>query len=281
MAMERQLSSPSAAGVGLLGAGVVGSQVVRVLVQSDTDFGHLLALNGILVQDKTRQRDGVPSDLLTTDPEQVLSDDRNDIIVEVMGGEEPAHTYMAAALKAGKHVVTANKEVLAKYGDELTNLAAENGVSLSYEASVGGGIPVLAVIQDSLRANRIESIRAIINGTTNFVLSSMEESGSSFEDALAEAQSLGYAEADPTADVDAHDAVYKLSILTRLAFGASVNPDAIHREGIRNIGAKDLRYAGALGVYDQAASHCSFRVARSAVSRTSRVGAGRSAHGQR
>ncbi len=247
MAMERQVSSPSAVGVGLLGAGVVGSQVARVLTQPDTDFRHLLALNGILVRDKSRQRDGVPSDLLTTDPEQVLGDDRNDIIVEVMGGEEPAHSYMAAALKAGKHVVTANKEVLAKFGDELTSLANENGVTLSYEASVGGGIPVLAVIQDSLRANRIESIRAIINGTTNFVLSSMEESGSSFEDALAEAQSLGYAEADPTADVDAHDAVYKLSILTRLAFGASVNPDAIYREGIRNIGAKDLRYAGALG----------------------------------
>ena len=247
MAMERQLSSPSAAGVGLLGAGVVGSQVARVLTQPDTDFGHLLALNGILVRDISRPRDGVPSDLITTDPERVLGDDRNDIIVEVMGGEEPAHSYMAAALKAGKHVVTANKEVLAKFGDELTSLANENGVTLSYEASVGGGIPVLAVIQDSLRANRIESIRAIINGTTNFVLSSMEESGSSFEDALAEAQSLGYAEADPTADVDAHDAVYKLSILTRLAFGASVNPGAIHREGIRNIGAKDLRYAGALG----------------------------------
>lgn len=247
MAMERQLGSPRAAGVGLLGAGVVGSQVARVLTQPDTDFRHLLALNGILVRDKSRPRDGVPSDLITTDPEQVLGDDQNDIIVEVMGGEEPAHSYMAAALKAGKHVVTANKEVLAKFGDELTNLADENGVSLSYEASVGGGIPVLAVIQDSLRANRIESIRAIINGTTNFVLSSMEESGSSFEDALSEAQSLGYAEADPTADVDAHDAVYKLSILTRLAFGASVSPDAIHREGIRHIGAKDLRYAGALG----------------------------------
>ena len=247
MANDRQLNSPSVTGVGLLGAGVVGSQVARVLLRTDADFGHVLDLNGILVQNMSRQRDGVPFDLLTTDPEQVLGDDRNDIIVEVMGGEEPARSYMAAALKAGKHVVTANKEALAKHGDELTNLADENGVTLSYEASVGGGIPVLAVIQDSLSANRIESIRAIINGTTNFVLSSMEESGSSFEDALAEAQSLGYAEADPTADVDAHDAVYKLSILTRLAFGASANPDAIHREGIRNIGAKDLRYAGALG----------------------------------
>ena len=235
----------AATGIGLLGAGVVGSQVARVIL--DTDANNQLSLNGILVRDIERQRDGVPSELLTTDPEMVLSDDRNDIIIEVMGGEEPARSYMAAALSAGKHVVTANKEALAKHGDELTNLATQNGVSLSFEASVGGGIPVLAVIQDSLTANRIESIRAIINGTTNYILSSMDESGMSFEDALSEAQELGYAEADPTADVDAHDAVYKLSILARLAFGASASPDMIHREGISNIGAKDLRYARALG----------------------------------
>ncbi len=235
----------AATGIGLLGAGVVGSQVARVIL--DPDANNQLSLNGILVRDIERQRDGVPSELLTTDPEMVLSDDSNDIIIEVMGGEEPARSYMAAALSAGKHVVTANKEALAKHGDELTNLAVQNGVSLSFEASVGGGIPVLAVIQDSLTANRIESIRAIINGTTNYILSSMDESGMSFEDALSEAQELGYAEADPTADVDAHDAVYKLSILARLAFGASASPDMIHREGISNIGAKDLRYARALG----------------------------------
>ena len=246
MGIDLQMNRQNAAtGVGLLGAGVVGSQVARVILDSDTN--NQLSLNGILVRDIERQRDGIPSDLLTTDPETVLSDDRNDIIIEVMGGEEPARSYMAAALSAGKHVVTANKEALAKHGDELTNLAVQNGVSLSYEASVGGGIPVLAVVQDSLTANRIESIRAIINGTTNYVLSSMDESGMSFEDALSEAQKLGYAEADPTADVDAHDAVYKLSILARLAFGASASPDMIHREGIRNIGAKDLRYARALG----------------------------------
>ncbi len=235
----------SATGVGLLGAGVVGSQVARVIL--DSGANNRLSLTGILVRDIERQRDGVPTDLLTTDPETILSDDRNDIIIEVMGGEEPARSYMAAALSAGKHVVTANKEALAKHGDELTSIAAQNGVSLSYEASVGGGIPVLAVVQDSLTANRIESIRAIINGTTNYVLSSMDESGMSFEDALSEAQELGYAEADPTADVDAHDAVYKLSILARLAFGASALPAKIHREGIRKIGAKDLRYARALG----------------------------------
>lgn len=246
MGIDLQMNRQNAAtGVGLLGAGVVGSQVARVILDSDTN--NQLSLNGILVRDIERQRDGIPSDLLTTDPETVLSDDRNDIIIEVMGGEEPARSYMAAALSAGKHVVTANKEALAKHGDELTNLAVQNGVSLSYEASVGGGIPVLAVVQDSLTANRIESIRAIINGTTNYVLSSMDESRMSFEDALSEAQKLGYAEADPTADVDAHDAVYKLSILARLAFGASASPDMIHREGIRNIGAKDLRYARALG----------------------------------
>ncbi len=246
MGIDPQMNRQNApTGVGLLGAGVVGSQVVRVIL--DSDANNQLSLNGILVRDIQRQRDGVPSELLTTNPETVLGDDRNDIIIEVMGGEDPARSYMAAALSAGKHVVTANKEALAKHGDELTDLAAQNDVSLSFEASVGGGIPVLAVIQDSLTANRIESIRAIINGTTNYVLSSMDESGMSFEDALSEAQKLGYAEADPTADVDAHDAVYKLSILARLAFGASASPDMIHREGISNIGAKDLRYASALG----------------------------------
>ena len=249
MAIDRELgdNAPDITGIGLLGAGVVGSQVARVILDPDESTNHSLSLNGVLVRDSSRQRDGVPQSLITSDPEHVLGDQSNQIVVEVMGGEEPARSYMAAALNAGKHVVTANKEALAKHGDELLSLASDNGVTLSFEASVGGGIPVLAVIQDSLSANRIESIRAIINGTTNYILSSMEESGTSFEDALAEAQDLGYAEADPTADVDAHDAVYKLSILARLAFGASVHPDEIYREGIRQIGAKDLRYAGALG----------------------------------
>lgn len=234
-------------GIGLLGAGVVGSQVARVILDPATVATNQLALNNVLVRDVALSRDGIPPDMITADPEQVLGDDRNNIIVEAMGGEEPARSYMAAAMQAGKHVVTANKEALAKHGDELVGLAADNGVTLSYEASVGGGIPVLAVIQDSLSANRIESIRAIINGTTNYILSSMEADGNGFDDALAEAQALGYAEADPTADVDAHDAMYKLSILARLAFGASASPNEIYREGIRNIGSKDLRYAGALG----------------------------------
>ena len=250
MTLHQRLGSSTSSepiGVGLLGAGVVGSEVARVILAEDPAYNAPLTLRNVLVRDAMRIRDGVPPQLLTTDPEQVLSDDGTNIVVEVMGGEEPARSYMTAALRSGKHVVTANKEAFAKYGDELLHVASENGVSISYEASVGGGIPVLAVIQDSLGANGIESIRAIINGTTNYILSSMEGSGVSFDSALSEAQQLGYAEADPTADVDAHDAVYKLSILARLAFGASASPDAIHREGIRRIGAKDLRYAGALG----------------------------------
>ena len=145
-------SASGMTGIGLLGAGVVGSQVARVILKPDDSTKESLALNGILVRDATKKRDGVPQGLITTDPEEVLSDERNRIVIEVMGGEEPARSYMAAALNAGKHVVTANKEALAKHGDELLGLASDNGVTLSFEASVGGGIPVLAVIQDSLSA---------------------------------------------------------------------------------------------------------------------------------
>ncbi len=242
---ERKVSKPI--GIGLLGAGVVGSQVARSIVRWRDEGQRTVVLNDVLVRDISRSRDGVPASLLTTDPEAVLGNESTDVVVEVMGGEEPARTYMSAALQAGKHIVTANKEVLAKHGDHLTRVATDNNVSISYEASVGGGIPVLAVLQDSLSANRIESIRAIINGTTNYILSSMDESGASFEDALVEAQNLGYAEADPTSDVDAFDAAFKLSIIARLAFGVSAHPDDIHREGIRNVGAQDLRYARELG----------------------------------
>lgn len=236
-------------GVGLLGAGVVGGQVARAILSGDMGAatGSPLELRQVLVRNVSATREGIPPTLITDDAEQVLTDDGASVIVEVMGGEEPARSYIAAALSAGKHVVTANKEVMAKHGDELSRAASRNGVALSYEASVGGGIPVLAVLRDSLGANRIATIRAIINGTTNYILTSMDDSGSSFEQALAEAQRLGYAEADPTADVDAHDAVYKLCILARLAWGVSVRPEDVLREGIGAIEAKDLRYARDLG----------------------------------
>ena len=234
-------------GIGMLGAGVVGSKVATTILQKERHTGHHLALNNILVRDADKKRNCIPQTLFTTNPEEVLTNQHSKIILEVIGGEEPARTYISAALNAGKHVVTANKEVLAKHGDELVNLAHKNKVSIAYEASVGGGIPVLAVLTNSLNANRVNAIRAIINGTTNYILSSMEQSGASFADSLSNAQKLGYAEADPTDDVEAHDAVYKLSILTRLGFGASVSPDMIHREGINTIEDKDLRYAQDLG----------------------------------
>ncbi|MEX2377141.1 MAG: homoserine dehydrogenase [Dehalococcoidia bacterium] len=239
-------------GVGLLGLGVVGSAVAQAIQRRSCDSPHgsspPLDLRGVLVRDTSRQRSvEVPAGVISTDPASILENDRISIIVEVMGGETPAFEYISAALRAGKHVVTANKEVLCKRGDELISLAAENNVRLYYEASVGGGIPILGTLSDDLLANKILSLRAIINGTTNYILTRMAREGTSFEDALSEAQALGYAEADPTSDLDGFDALYKISILTRLAFHSSAPVDAIYREGIRNIHAKDFRYAQELG----------------------------------
>jgi homoserine dehydrogenase len=184
---------------------------------------------------------------MTTDPDSLLASPDVDIVVELMGGEEPALEYITRALSAGKHVVTANKEVISKHGERLRNLASENGVSLQYEASVGGGIPIINPLLDDLIANQILGLRAIINGTTNYILTQMAAGGASFEDALADAQRLGYAEADPTADVDGFDAVYKIAILARLAFGVSVPVEGIYREGIRRTASQDFRYAEELG----------------------------------
>jgi len=189
----------------------------------------------------------MPSGTMTTDPDSVIASPDVDIVVELMGGEEPALEYIARALSAGKHVVTANKEVISKHGERLRNLAFENGVSLQYEASVGGGIPIINPLLDDLVANEILGLRAIINGTTNYILTQMAAGGASFEDALADAQRLGYAEADPTADVDGFDAGYKISILARLAFGVSVPFEGIYREGIRRTASQDFRYAEELG----------------------------------
>jgi homoserine dehydrogenase len=183
----------------------------------------------------------------TTDPESVLGSPDVDIVVELMGGEEPALTYISSALSASKHVVTANKEVISKHGERLRTLASENNVSLQYEASVGGGIPIINPLLNDLTANKILGMRAIINGTTNYILTQMAADGATFEDALADAQRLGYAEADPTADVDGFDAAYKISILARLAFGVAAPFEVIYREGIRRTAAQDFRYAKELG----------------------------------
>jgi len=239
-------------GVGLLGLGNVGCAVAETLLKGRDGpaeaAGVPVRLRGAVVRDLTKERSvSLPDGALSMDPLHVLDDRSVDIVVEVMGGEDPAFDYICRALCAGKHVVTANKEVLSKRGGELLALAAENGVSLAYEASVGGGIPIIGPLSDDLLANGIVSVRAIINGTTNYILTRMAADGADFEDALAEAQELGYAEADPTADVDAFDAVYKIAILARLAFRTEVPIDAVHREGIRNIKARDFRYARDLG----------------------------------
>lgn len=237
--------------IGLLGVGVVGSAVARA-VQEDAGMsrrsGVKLELVKAAVRDLSKQRAiDLPNSVLTRDHAEVVSNPDIEIVVELMGGETPAFELITTALKSGKHVVSANKEVLAKRGSELLKTAAESGSKLFYEASVGGGIPVLDPISDDLLANRIDSIRAIINGTTNYILTRMASEGAAYDDVLADAQRLGYAEADPTADVDGFDALYKIAILGRLAFGTSAPVDNIYREGIRKVGAKDFQYAAELG----------------------------------
>ncbi len=238
--------------IGLLGLGTVGSGVARILpTKSQAVFGSLgakLTIRRVLVRDPKKRREvNIDPALLTTDPSAVLDDPEIDIIVEMIGGEDPAHGFLQRALANGKHVVTANKEVLAKHGPELLQDAASRGLAVKYEASVGGGIPIIAVFEHDLSANRIGEVRAIINGTTNYILTKMAQEGAEFDGALAEAQALGYAEADPVSDVDGHDAVYKLAILSSLAFHADVRPHQIAREGIRALTSRDFRYAAELG----------------------------------
>jgi homoserine dehydrogenase len=198
------------------------------------------------VKDTAKQREGIDPALLTTDAGRFLAPEV-DIVVEMLGVEDPAVDYMVAALKAGKPVVTANKEVMAKHGARLLTLAQENNTELLFEASVGGGIPIIAPLRRDLMANSISAITAIINGTTNYILTAMSREGADFGDALGRAQALGYAEPDPTNDVEGEDARYKLAILASLAFRTPVQREAIHREGITKLTAKDFKYAAEFG----------------------------------
>ncbi|MEC9292981.1 MAG: homoserine dehydrogenase [Chloroflexota bacterium] len=237
-------------GIGLLGLGVVGSAVAKAVLSWDKsqDRNIPLALVGAVIRDPNKKRSiDIDQSILSDDPQAVIGNTNIAIVVELMGGENPAFDYISTSLKAGKHVVTANKEVMCKRGDELLGIAADNNVELKYEASVGGGIPIIGPLTNDLAANKIQSIRAIINGTTNFILTKMAHEGADFDDVLTEAQSLGYAEADPTADVDGFDPMYKLSVLARLAYHTEMPIEVIHREGIRDIHAKDFRYAAELG----------------------------------
>ena len=238
--------------IGLLGLGVVGSGVFQALTQKATALSwkvnRPVRVKSILVRDVQKPRSfPVSRDLLTTDPERILNDPDISLVVEVMGGERPAVDYIRRALEMGKHVVTANKEMMAKHGLGLLRLAEERGVSLLFEASVGGGIPVLGPLMEDLAANRLLSIHAIINGTTNYILTRMAQEGLDFQDALSEAQRLGYAEPDPTNDIEGIDAAYKLTILAMLAFNTSVRVEDVYCEGITRLQAKDFRYAQELG----------------------------------
>jgi len=241
-----------ALGVGLLGLGVVGGGVATALLQKADQIRHRLGVSIVirkaLVRDPQKHRSAqIPPKLITTHPEEVLQDPDIAIVIEVLGGEHPALELISEALERGKHVVTANKEVMAKHGPRLLSLANQKGVQLLFEASVGGGVPIIGPLLKDLAANEISAIHAIINGTTNYILTSMSQQGLPFATALRQAQELGYAEADPTNDIEGVDAVYKLAILATLAFRTSVHPSQVYREGITRVEAKDFRYAQELG----------------------------------
>ena len=238
--------------IGLLGVGTVGGGIARLLAQKSTaiaaETGRGIVLRRALVRDATRSRSfDLPASILTTDPALVLDDPEIDVVVEVMGGISPAHDYVKRAISGGKHVVTANKELMATHGVEILQLAKQHGVDVYFEASVGGGIPLIGVFRQDLVANEVHEIHAIINGTTNYILTRMAQDGADYAPALAEAQQLGYAEPDPTNDVEGIDAAFKLAILASLAFRTHVAPSAIHREGITRLRATDFRYARELG----------------------------------
>lgn len=243
---------PATLNIGLIGLGTVGAQVASRLLDwgptLERRAGIPVRLCRVLVRDPAKARPAnVPPGLLTTDPDELLGDPDIHVVVEVAGGEDPVHGYLERALEAGKHVVTANKMVMARHGPALLELAGRRNVDVYFEAAVGGGIPLISTFKVDLQANEIQRVAAIINGTTNYVLGRMARDGMTLAAAVAEAQAAGYAEADPTDDVEGHDAVAKLSIMASIGFGVRVSPAMIYREGIRGIEPVDFRYAAELG----------------------------------
>ena len=241
-------------GVGLMGFGVVGGQVTKVLLDKSNILAEQVGCPLVLRKIKVLEPDlarpqarQMPAPLFTTDDDEFFSEPEIDIIVEAIGGENPALAYLEKAISSGKHVVTSNKEVIAKHGMELQALAQQYEVGLRYEASVGGGIPLIAPFKHDLVANEISGIYAIINGTTNYILTQMAREGIDFHSALRSAQELGYAEANPENDTEGIDANYKLAILASLAFQTQVRPEDIYCEGISQLGSRDFRYAHELG----------------------------------
>jgi homoserine dehydrogenase len=241
-----------AVGIGVLGAGTVGGTLVRRLIEQGSVItartGLELEVRRVAVRSLSKARPfSVPAGVLTDRPEDVISDPTVDLVVEVMGGREPAGTLVLAALAAGKPVVTANKELIASRGPELFAAAERAGVPLLFEAAVGGGIPIIRPLMETLAGEQIARVLGIVNGTTNYILTRMAEEGCPYGEALAEAQELGYAEADPSDDVNGTDAASKASILASLAFGTWVDPMQVYREGIEELQPADLVFAADLG----------------------------------
>src|SRR5579862_484702 len=244
-------AGPDAVRVAVLGCGNVGSALVHMLVDDASGIAHRsgvqLSLAGVAVADPSRARPGVPAELLTGDAKRLVEDPQVDVVVELIGGLEPARSLIEAALAAGKAVVTANKELLAADGPTLAAAAASAGVDLFYEAAVAGAIPIIRPLRDSLAGEQVRRVMGIVNGTTNFILTRMSEAGMGYAEALAEAQELGYAERDPTADVEGHDAAAKAAILASLAFRCDVRADDVPRQGIAAIDPVDIAFARQLG----------------------------------
>ncbi len=239
-------------GIGLMGLGVIGGGVAKVLLgKAETlarEAGSRLVLKKVLERDVSKHGTlGIERSRFTTEFRDIVDDPEIEIVIELIGGEHPAFEYIMECLKRGKHVVTANKEVMSKHWTELQMAADRHKVSLRYEASVGGGIPLIAPFQEDLVVNDIRAIYAILNGTTNYILTRMAKEGIDFSVALRKAQELGYAEADPSKDIDGVDAAYKLAILSTIAFSTEIKPEQVYHEGISRLTARDFRYARELG----------------------------------
>lgn len=238
--------------IGLLGCGTVGAGVVELVRRRSDKIADLTGsrpiLKKVLVRDLAKPRTvELDPEVLTSNVEDILNDQDIKVVVETMGGIEVARGYIIQALKAGKHVITANKDLIAVHGTEILDIADEMGVSVFYEAAVGGAIPLIRPLKESLTANTITDLKGIVNGTTNYILSKMTETGADFDEVLREAQELGYAESNPSSDVDGLDAARKLTILATIAFHAKVRLDEVRVEGIRSITAADVAYAHELG----------------------------------
>jgi homoserine dehydrogenase len=242
----------SAIRIGLLGCGTVGGGVVRLLQDNArnlaTRVGADLEVTRVLVRDPKKERvSELVKTLLTTSEDDILNDASIDVVVEVMGGVDPTRSYVERAIDSGKSVVTANKMLLALAGPQLIERAAKRGVDIAFEGAVGGGIPIVRTLRESLASDQVVELSGIVNGTCNYVLTRMRQNGLSFADAVKEAQELGYAEADPTLDVGGHDAAHKLVVLAMLAFGARVHHESVHTEGIEQIESSDHDFVARFG----------------------------------